>query len=182
MRAYGHPGGGVSGSAAAEVERRLDDEVERTIRRGEVFTEAKREIEAVAVTQRSPDGAVSVTVRSTGALVGVTCSDQIRTMPPRQVAETFQACVQAAQAGVARRVEEILRAAAPADPLTDELAAEAHKAFPGPQLPAPTASGPRHLTIGDIEDGGPRPRRRHPVRPRPVPEDPDDWGGRTFMS
>jgi DNA-binding protein YbaB len=180
MQAYGYPGGGVSGSAAAEVERRLDDEVERATRRGEVFTEAKREIEAVAVTERSPDGAVSVTVRSTGALVGVTCSEQIRTMPPRQVAETFQACVQAAQAGIARRVEEILRAAAPADPLTDELAAQAHQAFPSPRPAGVAAAGPRHLAIGDIEDSGPRPRHRRPARPRQA--NPDDWDGRTFMS
>lgn len=62
-----------------------------------------REIDSV--TERSPDGAVEVTVAATGALINLSCSELIRTMPPRQVAATIQHCVRAAQASVARRNE-----------------------------------------------------------------------------
>lgn len=143
----------------------LEDAVEQAIRRHEVFSAADREIDAVTVTERSPDGAVEVTVRSSGALVDLTCTERIRTMPPRQVAATIQACVQAAQAGIARRVQEILRRAAPGDPLVDELVAEADKAFAPP--PAPTATAPRDLGIGAIHDDPPQPAYHRPAgRPR----------------
>ena len=179
MQAHGQPGG-----AAAAAERQLDDAVETAIRRGEAFTAARQRIDEVVVTHHSPDGAVSVTVRSSGAVVGVTCSELVRTMPPHQLAATFQACVQAAQAGVAGRIEGILRAAAPGDPLTDELVADAHKAFPPPAVPAVSTmdAGPRHLAIGEIEDHDPRPPRRRPVPQRRADEDPDDWGGRSVLS
>ncbi|TDP97540.1 YbaB/EbfC family nucleoid-associated protein [Labedaea rhizosphaerae] len=172
-------------TAAADAERQLDDVVETAIRRAEAFTEARHRIDEVTVTHRSPDGAVSVTVRASGAVLDVTCSELVRTMPPHQVAATFQACVQAAQAGVARRMEGILRAAAPGDPLTDELVADAHKAFPPPQVPTVSTkdAGPQYLAIGDIEDHDPRPQqRRRPLRPGPVDDDPDDWSGRSVLS
>lgn len=154
----------LSGTAAADAAAQVADAVELAVRRGERFAEARREIDAVTVTERSPDGAVEVTVRSSGALVNVTCSELVRTMPPRQVAATVQACVQAAQAGIARRVEEILTRAAPGDPLTGELVAEARSAF-APPVEAPVTGGPRRMGIGEIEDDEP-PRRRRAARPR----------------
>ena len=176
MQVYGLPDGGISGMAAADAAPRTDDAAARR-------AEARRDIEALAVTHQSPDGAVSVTVRSSGALVGVTCSERIRTMPPRQVAAVFQACVQQAQAGVARRVEQILRTAAPDDPLTDDLVADARKAFPPPPGTPRRDTGPQPMAIGDIEeDLGPRPQRRRPLRSRPAHGNPDDWGGRSVRS
>jgi hypothetical protein len=172
-----------SGAAAAESMRELDDAVESAIRRSELYTEAKREIDAVTVTERSPDGAVEVTVRSSGALVDLTCTELIRTMPARQVAATIRTCVQAAQSGISRRVEEILRNAAPGDPLTSELVAQAHNAFAPPATAAPSASGQRNMSIGGIEDDDPRPRsRRRPAVRARAADDPDDRGGRSFLS
>jgi hypothetical protein len=170
----------LSGAAADDAMRQIDDAVELAVRRSEVFTEAHQRIEGVTVTRRSPDGAVEVTVGASGNVLDVRCTELIRTMPPHQVAATVTHCVQAAQAGFAQRVEEILRAAAPGDPLTDELVANAHKAFPAPALPAPEGSGPRQMAIGGIEDDEPaRPRR--PAR-RGRADEPDDWAGRSFLS
>lgn len=158
MRAFGYHGGWVT----------EDEEVERRPEGG-----GTTEAQAVAVTHQSPDGAVSVTVGSTGALVDVACSDRIRTMPPRQVAQTFRECVQAAQA----RADELRRAAAP-------TTSDAPRR-PTPPSGAPEPyGGPKLMTIGTIEDGAPHPRGRHPVRPRPAAtaDDADDWDGRTIMS
>lgn len=154
MRAFGYPGGWVTEE---------DEEVEPP--GGAVATEV------VAVTQQSPDGAVSVTVRSTGALVDVACSDRIRTMPARQIAQTFRECVQAAQA----RAEELRRTATPPD--------ETRRPPPPSGAPEPDG-GPRLMAIGDIEDGAPHPPRRRPARPSPAAteDDADDWDGRGIMS
>jgi hypothetical protein len=188
----------------------LEDVVEQAIRRHEVFSAADREIDALTVTERSPDGSVEVTVRSSGALMELTCTDRIRTMPPQQVAATVRACVQAAQAGIARRVQEILRQAAPGDPLVDELVAQADKAFaPPPAAPStPPGTAPRGLGIGEIQadplrpqpayrplapaarprpDDGhhPQPAYRPAGRPRPATrpdDDSEDWGGRSVLS
>jgi hypothetical protein len=105
-------------------------------------------------------------------------------MQPHHLAAAFQQCVQAAQAGLAHRVEATLRAAAPGDPLTDELVANAHRAFPTPQpVPAQPQGGPRRMDIGGIaDDDAPAPHRatrRRPPRPR---ADPDDWSGRSVLS
>jgi DNA-binding protein YbaB len=176
----------MQGMAAEEAIRQMDDAVELAVRRHEVFTEANRQIDRVTVTQRSPDGAVEVTVSADGNILDVRCTELIRTMPPHQVATTFQHCVQAAQAGVACRVEEILRTAAPGDPLTDELVSQAHKVFPSPATAIPVSApegGPRQLAIGGIEDDGPaRPRRTPRRRPVRGYQDPDDWGGRPVLS
>jgi len=174
----------MQGMAAEEAIRQMDDAVELAVRRHEVFTEAGRQIDRVTVTQRSPDGAVEVTVSADGNVLDVRCTELIRTMPPHQVAAIFQHCVRAAQAGVARRVEEILRTAAPGDPLTDELVSKAHKAFPSPATPVSAPEGgPRHMAIGGIEDDGPaRPRRTPRRRPVRAYQDPDDWDGRPVLS
>jgi YbaB/EbfC DNA-binding family protein len=180
------PGNSLAGYAADEAMRQVDDAVELAVRRHEVFTEAHRRIDAVTVTQRSPEGAVEVTVGSSGNVLEVRCAETIRAMPPHQVAATIQACAQAAQAGVASRVEEILRAVAPGDPLTDELVANAHKTFPTPPTAppgsAPGGSGPRELAIGGIEDDAPPPPRRAPRRRPARDHDADDWGGRSIRS
>lgn len=172
----------LSGAAADDAMRQIDDAVELALRRSEAFTAAQEQIDGVTVTQRSPDGAVEVTVGSNGNVLDVRCTELIRTMPPHQVAATVRLCLQAAQAGFAQRVEEILRAAAPGDPLTDELVANTHKAFPVPASSEPGGAGPRQLAIGGIEDDEPaRPRR--PARRRPArADDPDDWAGRSFLS
>lgn len=154
--------------AADEAMRQVDDAVELAVRRHEVFTEAHQQIDGVTVTQRSPDGAVEVTVGASGNVLDIRCTELVRGMPPHQVAATVRHCVQAAQAGVAGRVEQILRAAAPDDPLTDHLVANAHQAFPAPPAAVAAAGGPRQLAIGGIEDDEPvrpnRTARRRPAR------------------
>lgn len=161
MQSQGSSYPDLSGFAADEAMRQLDDSVELAIRRYEQFSEAERRIGEMTVTEQSPDGVVRVTVRSNGALTGLELADNARTMQPRQLAAVIQQCVQQAQAGVATRTEEILRATAPEDPLTDELAAAVHKAFTPPATaPEPPSAGPRTMPIGDIED---------------------DWGGQSFM-
>lgn len=183
MQSQGVSGGSyanLSGYAADEAMRQLDDSVELAIQRYEQFSEAERRIEQMTVTEESPDGAVRVTVRSHGALVSLELAEVARTMQPRQLAAVIQQCVQQAQAGVATRTEEILRATAPGDPLTDELAATVHKAYAPPAV-APTApeAGPRTMPIGGIEDDGrARNARRRPAR---GPDPDDDWGGESFM-
>lgn len=161
MQSQGSSYTDLSGFAADEVMRQLDDSVELAIRRYERFSEAERRIEQMTVTEQSPDGVVKVTVRANGALVDLELTEVARSMQPRQLAAVIQQCVQQAQAGVATRTEEILRATAPDDPLTDELAATMHKAFTPPAV-APEASkaGPKTMPIGDLDD---------------------DWDGGSFM-
>jgi hypothetical protein len=158
--------GGLAADATME---QIEDVVELAVRRHEVFTEAHRQIDKIIVVKRSPDGAVEVTVGSSGNLLNVQCAATVRAMPPHQVAAIVQHCMQAAQAEVAIRVQEILRAAAPGDPLADELATNAARAFPAPPVSGASASnhsGPRQMAIGDIEDDdATRPRRVRLRRP-----------------
>lgn len=177
----------LDGTAADDTMRQIDDAVELAVRRHEVFTEANRQIDGITVTRRSPDGAVEVTVGSNGNVLNVRCTEMVRTMPPHQVATTLQHVLQAAQAGVASRVAEILRAAAPDDPLTAHLVAKAHNAFPPPPTPTPGSpadSRQRQMAIGAIESDDAvqpyRPARRRPSRGRN--QNPDDWTGRSILS
>lgn len=171
MQPQGSTGGSyanLSGYAADEAMRQVDDAVELAIRRHEQFSEAERRLEQLTVTEQSPDGVARVTVRSTGALVSLELSDHARTLMPRQLAAVVQQCVQQAQAGVVRRTEAILRDIAPGDPLTDELVSNVHKALmPRDPVEPPAQARParsRTLPIGDI-DG----------------DIDDDPGGQSFM-
>jgi hypothetical protein len=168
MQSQGRSFADLSGFAAGEAMRQIDDS-------------ADRRIEQMTVTEQSPDGALRGTVRSSGAQVSLELTDVARTMQPRRLATVIQQCVQQAQAGVATRTEEILRATAPEDPLTDELAATVHKAFTPPAVaPAAPAAGPGTMPIGGIEEDGrlARNARRRPAR---GPDPDDDWGGESFM-
>jgi hypothetical protein len=147
------------------ITRDLDALVEQSQRRFESFTAAQQQIDHVTVTERSPDGSVQVTVRSSGALTDLVLSDRIRSMPPRQVAATILSCVQVAQARIVDHAAAILQNKAPGDPLAAEFLADARQQFPTPQA---------------IHQPPPPPSAR-PVRPRPVDEE-DDWGGRSVLS
>lgn len=65
------------------------------------------ETDTITATERTPDGAVEVTVAASGALLNITCSELIRTMPPPQVAATIQHCVRAAQASATRKLNQL---------------------------------------------------------------------------
>jgi DNA-binding protein YbaB len=152
-----------AGVAHEGVMRDLDALVEQSQQRFELFSAAQQQIDQVTVTERSPDGSVQVTVRSSGALTGLVLSDRIRSMMPSQVAAMVLSCVQVAQARIADNVAAILQSKAPGDPLTHEFIAEAREQFPAPQV---------------VHQPPPPPRAR-PVRPR---DDGDDWDGRPVLS
>ncbi|TLW92319.1 YbaB/EbfC family nucleoid-associated protein [Saccharomonospora piscinae] len=168
----GRPPFTVRGMAADESMRQVEDAVELAVRRDEQFTEARRQIDALTATERSPGGAMEVTVGSDGNVLDVRCTDQINTLSPREIADTVRSCVQRAQAGIAREVERILRATAPGDPLTEHLVANAHQAFPAP---APDEPAPEVQTSA--------PGRRRIGGPGNDGDDPDDdWNGRPVLS
>ena len=85
----------------ASYRRRLQEFGERAER-------AQRELGAVCVTATSPDGAVTVTVTSTGALQGLVLSERAEGMPRDRLAEAVLATARTAHGDAARRATEVV--------------------------------------------------------------------------
>ncbi|MCP2261533.1 YbaB/EbfC DNA-binding family protein [Streptoalloteichus tenebrarius] len=165
------------------------------------YTELQQRLDATSATETSPDGVVRVTVDAHGVPVELHLSDRARGMDPARVSAQLMTCLRRAQAKLAARVDDLVRATVPADeePAKD-IIANYHRRFPAPPEgvdshgPA-TGAQPRFVTEEPPERTPPRPLppsgsptpqpapgpAQQPA-PRPGPdEDTDDWGDQSFL-
>jgi YbaB/EbfC DNA-binding family protein len=63
----------------------------------------------VSVTERSPDGVVTVTVDNDGLLTGLTFSDRAQGMRPAALSAAVMACVHTARGKIGAHIERIVR-------------------------------------------------------------------------
>lgn len=122
-------------------------EARHTLERlGELRSQAER----VSVTETSADGSVTVTVNSGGVLTDLIITDQAGDRPGARIAATVLATMRRAQARIADRMAEVMRADDPE--LRDRVLAVYHDRFPEPE-PDP-ATPARHRTDDDDQDTG----------------------------
>ncbi|CCH32512.1 YbaB/EbfC family nucleoid-associated protein [Actinosynnema sp. NPDC047251] len=97
-----------SGDPAA-IEAGLDDWVAELERNAEHYQELQRRVDDVRLTATSPNGAVTVTVDASGALVDATFTPKVLNTAPEELGRQLMAAVGQARA---RITDEVGRAAA----------------------------------------------------------------------
>jgi hypothetical protein len=127
--------------------------------------EVKERMAGVCVTERSPDGAVQVTVDKDGAVLDIRFFGTAERLQPRQLSVVAMNCVRAAQGGLGARFGQVV-AASGADPATAErLVAGYRSRHPQRFAAALTAAAPSPPppVVG--------PPRVAPPRARPEPDE-----------
>ncbi|GLY65632.1 YbaB/EbfC family nucleoid-associated protein [Amycolatopsis taiwanensis] len=121
----------------AELLRHADDVAEKARR----YQEMRAGLATVAVTESSPDGAVTVTVDASGLLTGLRIEDRGAPQPGRQVAATVLATLRRAQSRLPQLAAEVMRSIEDDPAAVDEALAGYRDRFPEPP-PADVVTSP----------------------------------------
>ncbi|GDY32302.1 YbaB/EbfC family nucleoid-associated protein [Gandjariella thermophila] len=176
--------GPMFGRDPEAVTRMLDDITAQARQRHQQFAMVRQKIEAVTVTERSPDGVVRATVNSGGALTGLALTDRARQLSPNEIAARVLACVQRAQARIAERVRDIVAETVPGDdPAAAKIVAGFRGRFPEPPADAGTRTEPAaEIRLGELAQEPPAPPKPAPRRQgAPSDDGDDDWAHRSFL-
>jgi DNA-binding protein YbaB len=164
-----------------EMERRLSQWTQEFAAKAKQFHAMRTQVERVAVTESSRDGAVRVTVDSRGMLTDLALTDRIRDMSPPELAVQVMACLRRAQQQLAPLVQDAMQATVGGDePVVEKVVSGYRERF-GEDLSM--APDPTVLGLGAIEDDtaqrySPPPRR--PPRAAP-PEDEEYFADRGYL-
>ncbi len=172
------------GTDPDQVERRVSQWAGQFADRAERFESMRVQVEQISVTESSADGAVRVTVDSTGSPTDLMLSDKIRGMAPPEVAAQVMVCLRRAQGRLAGRVREAMAATVgDEEQVVEHVVAGYEARFPDQHQETP-APGPGVVTLGAIEEDA-RPSRPAPSqrrrRPRPPDGDDDDFGDQSYL-
>ncbi|MGW6935352.1 YbaB/EbfC family nucleoid-associated protein [Lentzea sp. NPDC054927] len=148
------------------------------------------------VTERSPDGQITVTVNDAGNLVGLQLGQALQRKDGAVVAQDIMRTLQAAQSRVANAVQESMAPLMGPDSEAMHMMMDKLRSAqpPPPPVEQRGAWGPTETRMGAIEDDGappPPPMRPQqpppPVRPqqppprRPPVDDDDDFSNGGFL-
>jgi DNA-binding protein YbaB len=165
-----------------ELQRRLSQWTQGFAEKAKQFHAMRTQVEQVAVTESSRDGAVRVTVDSRGMLTDLALTDRISEMSPPELAGQVMACLRRAQQQLAPLVKDAMQATVGGDePVVEKVVSGYRERF-GEDLA--TAPDPMVLGLGAIEDDtalqrySPPPRR--PPRAAP-PEDEEYFADRGYL-
>ncbi|GLZ37561.1 YbaB/EbfC family nucleoid-associated protein [Actinokineospora sp. NBRC 105648] len=163
----------LTGGSAEDVERELaawNRSMEATAAR---YRDMRLATETVQVTESSPDGAVTVTVDHTGQVVDIATTPALAKLKPEQVGGRVLATIKRAQARLATRVGDAMRATlGDADPAVDRMVEQYRTRFPEP------VSEPEDTQYRfGPQDPAPAPPRRPRPAARPADDDEDFGGG-----
>src|SRR3954464_8663245 len=132
--------------------------------------EAKARFERVSATASSADGAVTVTVNTSGALQELTFGPRADELPRARLAQAVLAAAKRAQVDAAQQLTAIMAPVIGTDSDAMEFLREQ---IPTPELPQEEPAPPR-WEFTETQRETPPP----PVRPaRPRPDDDEDFGG-----
>jgi DNA-binding protein YbaB len=135
-------------------------------------------LSSLRVTERSPDGQITVTVNDAGNLVHLTLGNALQRKDGTTVGQDVLRTIQAAQSRIADTVQEAMTPLIGADSeamrfMVDNL----RSAHPAP--PTDNGWGTTESSMGTIEDESPPPRQP-PPRP-PTPRDDEDFNEGGFL-
>lgn len=163
-----------SGAGAADAERRVEQWAAQVTEKAQRYQNMQAQVAELSVTESSADGAVRLTVGSSGVLADLELTERAGQLPPRQLAAQIMDTMRRAQGKLSGRVADVMRASVGEDVETiNSVVSSYRQRFPEqPDEPPPGAG---HLRIGEVEDepahrSPPPPRRRRP------PDDDDDDG------
>jgi YbaB/EbfC DNA-binding family protein len=128
-------------------------ETDETLKR----TQAVRDrVAGLAVTERSPDGAVEVTVDRDGAVTNLKFLDPARRLQPSALSSTAMHCIRRAQGRLGEQYEQIVRSVTGDDESGRRMVARYRQRYPQLfQAISQTPSRPRRGPVEpDYEEGG----------------------------
>lgn len=141
-------------------------ETDETLNRTRVVRER---LAGIAVTERSPDGAVEVTLDRDGAVTDLKFLDPARRLEPAALTNSAMACIRRAQGRVGEQYEQIVRSATGDDESSRRMVARYRQRYPqlfqDPPPPQAPSRSRRDPIEPDYEEGGSilvDPGRRNP--------------------
>jgi DNA-binding protein YbaB len=171
-----------------QMEHRLSQWTQGFASKAAQFQTMRAQVAQIQVTEVSADGAVRVTVDSTGALTDLALNEKIRDLSPPEVAAQVMTCLRRAQQQLAPRVHEaMLDTVGGEDHLVDRVVSGYRERFGEDPLAHRTETDPGVLGLGVIEDdaviensdGLRHHPEQHPEPPRrrrhATPPDDDDY-------
>lgn len=118
--------------------------------KAEQFGATRAEVEQIQVTECSADGAVRVTIDSSGAPIDLTLTSKISGMPPSEVAAVVMDCMRRAQRQLAGQLRHAMAATVGAEEPLDQDQKDRTEPEPGVlELGA--------LDLSEINESPPRP-------------------------
>jgi DNA-binding protein YbaB len=145
------------GGSPEQVERQLEEWARQAEQKAERYQEMSAAVSAVGATESSPDGMVTVTVNSSGAISNLELTDRIADHRGAEVAAQIMACMQRAQSKLAAQVVAAMQATIGDDRSTiDAVAAGYEQRFPEPveQRADPHAGYRRIGELDEDDEGG----------------------------
>jgi DNA-binding protein YbaB len=179
---------------AGPTEHRLSQWAQGFAEKAEQFHAMRAQVEQVQVSESSRDGAVRVTVDSSGALTDLAFTGKIRDLAPPELAAQVLACLRRAQQQLAQRVQEAMQSTVGDEQRLVESVVSGYRERFGEDLPLEsTEGGPGVLGLGAIEDDNPpqhyreecpgnyqQPPRRYPCAA--PPDDEEYFADRGYLS
>lgn len=141
---------------------------------GRVAAEAKARLEHISATATSADGAVTVTVNTSGALQQLVFGSRADELPRARLAQEIVATAKRAQVDAAQQLTSVMAPLIGADSDAMNFLREQ---IPAPEVPEEEAGPQRwEFTGEERETPPPPPAPPRPARPAP-PDDDEDFGG-----
>jgi DNA-binding protein YbaB len=165
------------------AERMVREWQDRAAEKAEKFNRLQQQVEQISVTESSRDGAIRVTVASTGMLQDLQLADNANNRPMPRLGAEIMRLVQQAQAKIPGQMQEAVEGTVGlADSAAQHVLDQARKHFPEPP---PEEEPPRGTRSNEIrpaveDDYQPPQRRQSPGRRRPDDFD-DDFGNGSFL-
>ncbi|MFI0463937.1 YbaB/EbfC family nucleoid-associated protein [Saccharopolyspora sp. 5N102] len=182
------------------AERMVQQWQERAAEKAEKFGRMQQEIEQIAVTETSRDGAIQVTIGSNGILQSLQLSENASNRPMAKLGAEIMRAVQAAQAKIPTLMQQAVSNTVGLDDVAAQhVLTQARKNFPEPpedEPDAPRSHGheAQELQFGtadDYEEPANRPappaarpappQQRQPARRRPDDFDDGDFSNQSFL-
>ena len=150
------------------MERKLSQWTQGFASKAAQFQAMRTQVEQVRVTEASTDGAVRVTVDSTGALTDLALNEKIRDLSPPELATQVMTCLRRAQRQLAPRVHLAMQAAVGGeDDLVERVVSGYRERFGQDPLLDSTGADPGVLGLGVIEQDDAVIEDRSGLRHRP---------------
>jgi hypothetical protein len=163
------------GTDPDQAERQISQWAQGFTDKAERFGATRAQAEQIQVTESSADGAVRVTIDSSGAPIDLALSSKISGMPPSEVAAVVMDCMRRAQRQLAGQLRHAMAATVGAEePVIEHVVSGCRQRFGEDQEEDRTEPDP-----GVHDDDSPQhPTSRYHAAPG---ADEDDFGDRNYL-
>lgn len=174
--------GATYGDQPSAAQRQVEEWAAQVAQKAERYQAMQARVAGITVTESSSDGAVRLTVGSSGVMTDLELSDRATQQPARQLAAQIMDTMRRAQGRLSGQVAEVMQASVGDDQETVTAVVSSYQQrFPAqPEDEAPAAGG-QQMRIGDVEQDE-RPRTAPPPRRwRPPGQNDDDGWDRPLL-